>query len=255
MSQIIVVGSLNMDLVVKAPRIPAPGETLQGQGLQIIPGGKGANQAVATARLGVPTAMVGRVGRDAFGPGLIDNLAAAGVDSSHIQTSPETATGTAIIIVADGGENVIVISAGANAEVGIADVQRAEALISGAELLLLQLEVPLETVQYATETAARHGTRVLLNPAPARELPPGLMSRVEVLIPNETEASLLTGVAVIDLLSARTAARKLLAMGPPTVIITLGANGALLATRDAMTHIGAARVRAVDTTAAGDALR
>ena len=253
MSQVVVVGSLNMDLVVKAPRIPVPGETIQGENIRTFPGGKGANQAVAAARLGARVTMVGRVGNDAFGPGLIDNLSAAGVGTSHVLITDDTTTGTAIIVVGETGENMIVISPGANVKVSREDVKQSEDLLHQADLLLLQLEVPLETVEYAAYVASLHQTRVILNPAPAQKLPPGLISRVDYLIPNEIEASQLTGVEVRDIQSAEEAALKFFDIGVPVVIITMGKNGALVATKENVTHIPAKKTNAVDTTAAGDA--
>ena len=176
MADIVVVGSLNMDLVVKAPRMPLAGETIPGEDLQFIPGGKGANQAAAAARLGSPVAMVGRVGDDAFGPQLIENLDRQGVETSHVVVDDRAATGTAMIIVDDTGENSIVISAGANGRVNRRDMDRAEGLLSRARVLLLQFEVPLETVEYAVEMAARHQVKVILNPAPARPVPPEILA-------------------------------------------------------------------------------
>jgi hypothetical protein len=182
MADIVVVGSLNMDLVVKAPRMPLAGETIPGEDLQLIPGGKGANQAAAAARLGSPVAMVGRVGNDAFGPRLIENLGRQGVDTSHVVVDDGAATGTAMIIVDDTGENSIVISAGANGRVNKRDMDCAEGLLSRAGVLLLQFEVPLETVEVAIEMAARHQVKVILNPAPARPVPPGFLARVDCLV-------------------------------------------------------------------------
>jgi ribokinase len=253
MADIVVVGSLNMDLVVKAPRMPLAGETIPGKDLQLVPGGKGANQAAAAARLGSPVAMVGRVGDDAFGPQLIENLGRQGVDTSHVVLDDRAATGTAMIIVDDTGENSIVISAGANGRVNKRDMDHAEGLLSRARILLLQFEVPLETVEVAIEMAARHQVKVILNPAPARPVPPELLAKVDFLVPNETEASMLTGLDVDDLPSAEQAAQKLLGYGVPVVIITMGEEGALLVTERRMAHVPARKVKAVDTTAAGDA--
>jgi len=253
MADIVVVGSLNMDLVVKASRMPLAGETIPGKDLQLIPGGKGANQAAAAARLGSPVAMVGRVGNDAFGPQLIENLGRQGVDTSHVVVDDGAATGTAMIIVDDTGENSIVISAGANGRVNKRDMDRAEGLLSQARVLLLQFEVPLETVEVAIEMAARRQVKVILNPAPPPPVPPGFLAKVDFLVPNETEASMLTGLDVDDLPSAGQAAQKLLSYGVPVVIITMGEEGALLATERRMAHVPARKVKVVDTTAAGDA--
>lgn len=251
MANIIVVGSLNADLVVRTPRFPQPGETISGEDLQIIPGGKGANQAVAAARQGTPTAMVGRVGRDSFGPDLINNLKQNGVDTAHVQTDPESATGTAIIIVDTNGQNSIVLSPGGNGKVTPADVE--EIPFSEATLLLLQLEIPVEAVLAAARRAKENGLRVLLNPAPARALPDELLALPDFLVPNESELSLLSGLPVNDLPSAENAAKTLLERGIQTVIVTLGANGALIVNKELTKHIPSFKVDVVDTTAAGDA--
>jgi ribokinase len=251
MANIIVVGSLNADLVVRTPRFPQPGETISGEDLQIIPGGKGANQAVAAARQGTPTAMVGRVGRDSFGPDLINNLKQNGVDTERVQTDPESATGTAIIIVDTNGQNSIVLSPGGNGKVTPADVE--EIPFSEATLLLLQLEIPVEAVLAAARRAKENGLRVLLNPAPARALPDELLALPDFLLPNESELSLLSGLPVNDLPSAENAAKTLLERGIQTVIVTLGANGALIVNKELTKHIPSFKVDVVDTTAAGDA--
>jgi ribokinase len=250
MSAILVIGSLNADLVVRAPHFPAPGETISGEDLAIIPGGKGANQAVAAARQGTSVAMVGRVGSDSFGPTLTKNLQHNNVDISHIITDPES-TGTAIIVVDAYGQNSIVLSPGANGKVTPADVDAVS--FQGADMLLLQLEIPLETVIHAASVAHQNGLRVILNPAPARQLPDSLLADVDILVPNESELQLLTGMPVTDTDSAKTAAKTLLAKGVKTVIVTLGANGALLVTGEQTAHIPAFNVDVVDTTAAGDA--
>ena len=250
MSEILVIGSLNADLVVRAPRFPEPGETLSGEDLAIIPGGKGANQAVAAARQGASVAMVGRVGDDPFGPMLIQNLQDNRVDTTHVQETG-SATGTAIIIVASSGQNSIVLSSGANGRLTPADVESAP--FQDGDSLLLQLEIPLETVNHAAKVARRNGLRVILNPAPARQLPDSLLADVDILIPNESELHLLSGRPVTDLDSAKSAARELLAKGAKTVIVTLGSNGALLVTDEIATHVPAFKVNVVDTTAAGDA--
>lgn len=252
-TDIVVLGSLNMDLVVKVCRAPLAGETIRGQDVQMIPGGKGANQAAAVAKLGGKVAMVGRVGNDAFGPLLINNLARLGVETSHIQIDQDTTTGMAFIVVEDNGENRIIISAGANGRVGKEDVDCTEALFQRAKMLILQLEVPLEAVEYAIERATYYPIKVILNPAPAIHLPSSILEKVHCLVPNETEASLLTGLEVHDLPSAEEAARQLLARGVPEVIITLGEKGALLVTKQEAVHVAARKVQVADTTAAGDA--
>ena len=250
MSNILVVGSLNADLVVRAPRFPQPGETISGEDLQVIPGGKGANQAVAAARLGMHVSMLGRVGRDNFGDFLLDNLQSNHVNAQLVQRD-EASTGTATILVDGNGQNSIVLSPGANGKVSVADVEHASFPAGG--LLLLQLEIPIPTVLRAAQRAREHGLRVILNPAPARSLPDDLIALADFLLPNETELSLLTGMDVTDLPSAEAAARTLLGRGAKTVIVTLGSKGALIVDEKAMTHVDTFRVDVVDTTAAGDA--
>ena len=250
MSNILVVGSLNADLVVRAPRFPQPGETISGEDLQVIPGGKGANQAVAAARLGMHVSMLGRVGRDNFGDFLLDNLQSNHVNAQLVQRD-EASTGTATILVDGNGQNSIVLSPGANGKVSVADVEHAS--FSDFSLLLLQLEIPIPTVLRAALRAREHGLRVILNPAPARPLPDDLIALADFLIPNETELSLLTGMDVTDIPSAEAAARILLERGVKTVIVTLGSKGALIVDGVTSTHVSTFRVDVVDTTAAGDA--
>jgi ribokinase len=250
MPEILVVGSLNADLVVRAPRFPQPGETISGEDLQVIPGGKGANQAVAAVRHGAQVSMLGRVGNDGFGDFLLDNLKENNVDISRIQRD-EASTGTAIIVVDSNGQNSIVLSAGANANVTVEDVENAS--FADHKLLLLQLEIPTPTVLAATRRAREHGLSVILNPAPAKELPDELISLVDYLIPNETELNLLTGIEVNDIPSAELAAKSLLARGVKHVIVTLGSKGALIVNKERITTVDAYPVDVVDTTAAGDA--
>jgi ribokinase len=248
MSEIIVVGSLNA--VVRTPRFPRPGETISGEDLQVIPGGKGANQAVAAARHGANVSMLGRVGNDTFGDFLLDNLKENNVDFQHIQRDTAS-TGTAIIVVDTNGQNSIVLSPGANGKVSSADVSSAS--FSDHKLLLLQLEIPIPTVLSATQRAHENGLSVILNPAPAQQLPEELISVVDYLIPNETELSLLTAMEVKDTPSAERAAKSLLERGVKNVIVTLGSKGALIVTGTQVTHIDTYKVDVVDTTAAGDA--
>ena len=244
---IVVVGSLNMDLVVRSPRHPQPGETLLGSEFHTFPGGKGANQAVAAARLGGQVKMIGRVGADAFGSSLIQTLAQDGVDTSQVRQLGG-ATGVALITVDDAGQNTIVVVPGANGELSPLDLSSAESTFEGASVVVMQLEVPLLTVTCAVDLAHRHGARVVLNPAPAQPLGTTLLKQVDVLIPNQPEAALLTGVAF-----ASDAAKRLLASGVRSVIVTLGEDGVLIAEGKTETHLTAHRVTVVDTTAAGDA--
>lgn len=259
MAEVLVVGSLNADLVVRTARFPSPGETIQGNDLAIIPGGKGANQAVAASRLGADVAMVGRVGKDAFGTDLIENLKENKVDTSHVPQDDSVATGTAVIVVDARGQNSIVLSPGANGKVSPSDAESApfgnpsSSSARGASLLLLQFEIPIETVVHAARLAKEKGLRVLLNPAPAHEVPDELLQSADFLLPNETELGLLAGQPVSDLASAETAARSLVSRGAANVIVTLGANGALIVNADEVEHIPSFNVKAVDTTAAGDA--
>jgi ribokinase len=250
MPNILVVGSLNADLVVRAPRFPEPGETISGEDLQVIPGGKGANQAVAAARLGSNVSMLGRVGKDNFGDFLLDNLRSNQVDLDLVQRD-DASTGTAIIVVDPNGQNSIVLSPGSNGKVALADVENASFLHH--DLLLLQLEIPMPTVLAAAKRAQENNVRVILNPAPAQKLPDEVMGLADFLIPNESELSLLSGMDVKDLSSAEAAARALLQRGAKNVIVTLGSKGALIVTSAQVTHVGAFKVNVVDTTAAGDA--
>jgi len=250
MNKILVIGSLNADLVVKSPRFPQPGETISGDDLQIIPGGKGANQAVAAARHGAQVAMIGRVGSDSFASFLVENLNANQVDTSHVLKT-DSATGTAIIVVDANGQNSIVLSPGANGKVSPADVDPASFLTS--KLLLLQLEIPTPTVLHAAQQARANGLTVILNPAPAKPLPAELLAHVDILIPNESELALLTGSPVTDVASAEVAAKEILKQGVKTVIVTLGSKGALLVTNTQVEQVDTYKVDVVDTTAAGDA--
>jgi ribokinase len=250
MAEILVIGSLNADLVVRTPRFPAPGETISGEDLRIIPGGKGANQAVAAAKQGANVTMLGRVGRDSFGPFLLDSLKLNHVDTSLV-LEDDSATGTAIIVVDSHGQNSIVLSAGANGKVSAADVDHAS--LRSFSLLLLQLEIPIPTVLGAAQRARENGLRVLLNPAPAQPIPDELIALADFIIPNESELSLLTGHPVNDISSAEQAARILLNRGAQTIIVTLGSNGSLIVSIDLTKHIPSYKVDVVDTTAAGDA--
>ncbi|MFO1305712.1 MAG: ribokinase [Burkholderiales bacterium] len=249
---IVVVGSSNMDLVVRAPRLPSPGETLAGSDFRTIPGGKGANQAVAAARLGGRVSLVGAVGDDAFGATLREGLERDGIDVSHVRTASATPTGIAIITVGGDGANTIVLAPGANAALSPASIDACAPMIAGAAMLVCQLEIPLATVAHAVRLAADARTPVLLNPAPAIALPDDLLRDVDYLVPNETEAALLGGARVADPGSAREAARALRARGPRHVIVTLGALGVWLESEQDSDHLAAPVVSAVDTTAAGD---
>jgi ribokinase len=251
MNKILVIGSLNADLVVRAPRFPSPGETIQGENLATIPGGKGANQAVAAARLGAQVAMIGRVGADSFGSTLINNLKQNKVDADRVIKDESSATGTAVIVVDSQGQNCIILSPGANAKVTPSDIVPES--FSGCSLLLLQFEIPIETVIHSANLAREKGLLILLNPAPAHNLPDDLLRTIDYILPNETELGLLTGKPVNDLASVGAAGRSLLARGAKNIIVTLGAQGALIVNKDGAKLIPSFKVNVVDTTAAGDA--
>jgi ribokinase len=245
MTHIAVLGSTNMDLVAYVDKAPRRGETVTGRDFRTIPGGKGANQAIAAARAGATVSMIGAVGNDAFGTRLRSTLEHSGVTTDHLRTV-EGPTGTAHIVVDDEGGNAIVVVPGANGTVDHL-VPGDEGLIASADALLLQLEIPLEAVLAGAETARAHGVRTILTPAPARPLPPELLAATDLLVPNEHEAATLTGVA--DPFAAGAA----LLDRVPRVVITLGAAGSLYLTRDAEPlAVPAPRVTAVDSTGAGD---
>jgi ribokinase len=252
---VVVVGSMNVDLVAKAPRFPRAGETVVGESFYTAFGGKGANQAVAIARLGMPVSFVGCVGDDAYGREIISGARDEGIETAHIRVCEKCSTGTALIIVDSGGQNRIVVVPGANNELSPEDVQRAEETIALAALVVTQFEIPLETVRETIRLAARHGVPVILNPAPAlsESIEPALLKQVDLLVPNETEAEALTGVKQDAADFAATAIRELRKRGAGTVIITLGEKGSMLADAEEMRPIPAFEVRVEDTTAAGDA--
>jgi ribokinase len=249
---IVVVGSLNMDLVMRTPRVPESGETLSGHDFSTLPGGKGANQAIACARLGGRVAMVGQVGRDDSGNALRAGLAEDGVDVGGVLQTGEAATGVAVILVEDSGQNRILLAAGANGSLRPADLEPMAGVIGAAALLIVQLEVPLPVVQRAMAIAHGAGVPVLLNPAPALGLPEGILSRVAILVPNESEAALLSGLPVHDPGSAMAAARSFRRRGAACVVVTLGEQGVVVADDAGERHFPAQVVRAVDSTAAGD---
>jgi ribokinase len=253
MADVVVLGSLNMDLVVRTRQMPRPGETAPGYGFLTVPGGKGANQAAAAARLGVSVEMLGCVGGDAFGEAILANLRAQGVGVAHIRRDQATPSGIAMIVVDDRGENAIVVAPGANGQVSLADVQAARGLLAEARYLVMQFEIPLPVVREAISLAARLGVRVILNPAPAYRVEPAFLAGVYCLVVNETEVELLTGVAVRGMDGVVQAGQALRALGVPVAIVTLGAQGAYLSCGEGEVHAPARSVRVVDTTAAGDA--
>lgn len=245
---IIVVGSLNMDLVVSTPRHPKIGETILGSGFHTFPGGKGANQAVAAARLSGRVCMIGRVGKDDFGQSLLTNARSDGIDTTFIREDNESPTGVALITVDQAGQNTIVVIPGANGKVNPQDITAAENAFQDAGFLLAQLECPLPAVTRAVAAAKDHSLQVVLNPAPAQPLDPVLLSQVDYLLPNQTELALLTGTEDIQ-----EALKKLHSLGTRNVIVTLGEQGVLISANGEQTHLPAHTVRVVDTVAAGDA--
>jgi ribokinase len=249
--QVVVLGSLNMDLVTRATRLPVAGETLIGREFSTTPGGKGANQAVAAGRLGARTAMIGCVGQDDFGRRLLAGLDADEVDRSAVRAVPGP-SGVALIVVDDEGNNGIVVVSGANSALTPADVDRQESLLAGARLVAMQLETPLVTVVHSARLARTLGRTVILNPAPAQPLPADLLANVDFLVPNEIETGTLAGMAVDSPARAMEAGRALRAKGARGVLITLGESGVVAVTSDGARHYPARRVKAVDSTAAGD---
>lgn len=245
---VVVVGSINMDLVVRSPRIPQPGETILGTDFRTFPGGKGANQAVAAARAGGRVKMVGRVGEDEFGESLLNTLSRDRVDTTFVSQTPGVASGVALITVNDAGQNNIVVVPGANAKLSPEDVRDARPAFEGAAVVLVQLEIPLETVAKAIDQAHHYGAKAVLNPAPARTLPKDLLSKVDYLIPNESELALLTGMEAVP-----TATSQLRSLGVSCLIVTLGSQGVLVVEDSVSRRILPHRVTVVDTTAAGDA--
>ncbi|RON97324.1 ribokinase [Pseudomonas fluorescens] len=251
-ANVVVIGSLNMDLVTRAPRLPVGGETLIGHSFATVSGGKGANQAVAAARLGAQVAMVGCVGNDDYGVQLRNALLAEQIDCQAVSTVADS-SGVALIVVDDNSQNAIVIVAGANGAMTPAVIDRFDAVLQAADVIICQLEIPDATVGHALKRARALGKVVILNPAPAsRPLPADWFAAIDYLIPNESEATVLSGLSVDSLESAESAASQLIAMGAGKVIITLGAQGSLFADGQRFEHFPAPKVKAVDTTAAGD---
>jgi len=255
-AKIIVIGSLNADMVVKTPRRPAAGETITDAQFIIVGGGKGANQALSAARLGGNVIMIGHVGADDFGSMLINNLSRDGVDISNVRTVKDATTGVAFIIVDAKGENSIVVAPGANrvwAEEDYRQIEKVLEIAPPGSIILLQLEIPLDVVEYAMKKAADCGHRVALDPAPSRPLSDEVFRYVEITTPNEHEASQITGVEVKDVDSARRAGELLVQKGARYALVKLGASGCVIVASDSSEHIPAFAVDAVDTTAAGDA--
>jgi len=251
-NKIVVVGSSNTDMIAKLPRIPKPGETIGGGAFSTADGGKGANQAVAAARAGAEVGFVARVGDDSFGEQAIAGFVGDGIDVQHVTRDPSAPSGVALIFVDDKGENSIAVAPGANAGLTPEDVEAAEELISEADVVVMQLETPLDTVERAAVLACKHGASVILNPAPAQPLSDVILGNVSILTPNESEAELLTGIPVEDDAGAEQAARALVERGVETVILTLGSRGAFVFESGSGQMVPGFKVDAVDTTAAGD---
>lgn len=250
---ILVVGSANMDLVVTTQHFPQPGETVFGNKFGMYPGGKGANQAVAAAKLGGRVCFLGKMGNDVFREKLSAGMQNDGVNLEHLLVDPHESTGMALITVDGSGQNEIVVVSGSNMKLTPGDVENKREVFAATQLVLLQLEIPLETATQSARLAKAHGAIVILNPAPARKLPRDIFALIDYLTPNENETEMLTGVAVTDDISARQAAQKLLAQGVKNVIITMGEKGVLLVNNTKTELFPTKKVQALDTTAAGDA--
>ena len=250
--KIVVIGSTNTDMVIKTSHLPLPGETILGGEFLMNPGGKGANQAVATSRLGGDVAFISKTGNDIFGEQSVENLRREGVNTENIVVDPENPSGVALITVDSRAENCIVVAPGSNMTLKPDDIDKAIKQIEMADIVLLQLEIPIETVEYAAQIAFRNEKRVILNPAPAQKLSDSILKTIYILTPNETEAEILTGVKVTNTDTAKKAAQILLKKSVEIVIITMGANGAFVHTNSLSELIPAPEVKAVDTTAAGD---
>ncbi|NQU81777.1 MAG: ribokinase [Bacteroidetes bacterium] len=250
--KIVVIGSTNTDMVIKTSHLPLPGETILGGEFLINPGGKGANQAVAASRLGGDVAFISKTGNDIFGEQSVENLRREGVNTENIVVDPENPSGVALITVDSRAENCIVVAPGSNMTLKPDDIDKAIKQIEMADIVLLQLEIPIETVEYTAQIAFRNEKRVILNPAPAQKLSDSILKTIYILTPNETEAEILTGVKVTNTDTAKKAAQILLKKSVEIVIITMGANGAFVHTNSLSELIPAPEVKAVDTTAAGD---
>jgi len=251
--KIIIIGSTNMDMVVKTTHIPVPGETVLGGSFFMNPGGKGANQAVAVARLGGDAVFVSKMGNDVFGKQSRQLLDEEGIDTNFIAFDNEQPSGVALITVDGAGENSIVVAPGANANLVPSDLKKALNEIATAKIILLQLEIPMDTVEFVVQYASEQGTTVILNPAPAAKLPDALFKHINIITPNETEASILSGIPVTDIDSAQKAALIIHELGVRIVVITLGPLGALILEDGKFDRVSARTVDAVDSTAAGDA--
>jgi len=252
--RILVVGSINMDVVMRTVQMPAPGETVRGKGFSTSPGGKGANQAVAAARLGARCHMLGRVGDDAFGHALVDSMIAEGINCDNVMITEDAATGAAMILVDNCGENAIVTSGGANRQVTPDDIFGQGELFEQADVVLLQLELPLPTVRAAVDLARRHRCKVVLDPAPAPRPMPEELFQVDILSPNAVEAEHITGKQAVEERADRQVASELVERGAGAAVLKLGPRGAIVVSCDGeIARVRPYRVNVVDTTGAGDA--
>ncbi|OGB62326.1 MAG: ribokinase [Caldithrix sp. RBG_13_44_9] len=251
-SKIVVVGSSNIDMIVKVPRIPKPGETILGGVFATAAGGKGANQAVAAARAGGDVGFVARVGEDMFGEKSVQGFISDRINVNHVKIDKKNPSGVALIFLGEDGENSIAVASGANGVLSPEDVYSARKVIESADILVLQLEVPLESVRSAAEIATKAGVKVILNPAPACPLGDDILKLVTIITPNESEAELLTAIKVVDEKSAERAAKVLIEKGVETVLITLGPKGVWITSRNLSKLVSGFVVKAIDTTAAGD---
>jgi ribokinase len=249
---VVVIGSSNMDMVVRCAELPLPGQTILGDNFVMNPGGKGANQAYASAKLGAKTQLVARVGNDLFAEQSCRSFSEVGLGVEHLERDENTPSGVALIFVDESGENQIVVAPGANNKLSPADVDDARELIQNAKVMILQLEIPMKTVVHAAQMAIENETTVILNPAPARPLPSELLEKVDILIANETEILVLTGADEVGMHTAAAACKPLHEAGVDTVIMTLGKEGALVTSREGDTRVPGFIVKSVDTTAAGD---
>jgi len=252
LNRIAVIGSSNTDMVIKTSKLPIPGETILGGKFFMNPGGKGANQAVAAARLGAKVSFIAKTGDDVFGKQARQIFENENINTDYLVTDPGHPSGVALITVDAKGENCIVVAPGSNGYLSQGDIDLAREEILRSDIVLMQLEIPLETVVYAANLAFDAGKKVILNPAPAAQITDELLSKLYLITPNETEAELISGVPVKDIESATLAARNLFGRGVKVVIITLGSKGALLYTGDEAKLIPSPKVEAIDTTAAGD---
>jgi ribokinase len=250
--KIIVIGSCNTDMVIKADRLPIPGETVIGGTFLMNPGGKGANQAVAAARMGGKVTFISKTGNDVFGRQSIELYNSEGINTNYIYSDPKNPSGVALITVDAKGENCIAVASGANASLSPADIESSKSEIETADLVVMQLEIPIETVEYAAELAHKKGIPVILNPAPARSLSGKLLKMLYLITPNETEAEILSGIKVSDWERARQASDVISAKGVNIVVITMGSLGAFIKENNKYHIVEATPVKAVDTTAAGD---